>query len=350
MNTTVNSPVVRRAQEDDIPQLAAFYQRFHPHRTRLQDMTAWRWEFLANPYIDKDAAFFVLETGGRIHGGIGYVPVQLQVADRVLKAGHPVNFFIDPAYKGLPALRLLRACLRECPVAFAGYVSDDAARLFKAAGFIDLSQYLRHYHLPLCDGGPGGGLSAAKRLARIVLRKTLIAGARGYCFLRGGRGDVNVSEQPPSADAMPTNTSNPARHFRVIKDAQYINWRYAQSPVLNCRYVTLREGGINTALAVVHLDPAHNQAVILDIIASSPRLPQLLSLLLHTIQYCMDTGLALLSSVMMHPDFDSAYKYLGFGSTRSEYRFMVYAEDKALKQELSAHQKWEFVLGDTDRY
>lgn len=350
MRALKNSPVVRRAQESDIPGLEAFYRRFHPDRPRLHDMAAWRWEFLANPYLDKKIPFFVLEVDGQIQGGIGYVPVQMQLPGRILKAGHPVNFFINPAYKGLPALRLLRACLRDCPVAFASYVSDDAARLFKAAGFVDLSQHLQHYHLPLHDGGPQarstGGLANAKRLAR----KALSTGARGYCFLAGGRGNISVSEQPPPADLMPTNTPGHTGHFRIVKDAQYLNWRYTQSPLLNCRYVTIRENDLNTAMAVLHLDTKLNQAIILDIIASSPRFAQLLGLLLQTIQYCMDTGVALLSSVMMHNKFGSAFKYVGFGSTRSEYRFMVNAEDGALKRELAEHQKWEFVLGDTDRY
>ena len=111
-----DSIVVRRACKDDITALEAFYRRDFPDRPRLSDMALWRWEFTENPQVSDNLPFFVIESGGNIHGTIGYVPLRLRVGERTISSGHPVNYFVGPQYIGLPALQLFRAMQNDCPI------------------------------------------------------------------------------------------------------------------------------------------------------------------------------------------------------------------------------------------
>jgi len=140
---------VRRATPADREPLLAFYREHHAHRPRLTDPDVWDWLFAEQPRASDAIPFFVLEADGKVAGGIGYVVTRARLGDRDVDAIFPVNFFINPAYRGLPALRLLRAALKECSVAIAAYVSPDAMRLLLKSGFVDLSTRLRGYHYGL---------------------------------------------------------------------------------------------------------------------------------------------------------------------------------------------------------
>lgn len=351
-SATANPIEVRRATENDVAPLEFFYHRHHPGRARLLNMQTWRWEFLENPNSSQQPAFFVIEKNGEIHGGIGYLAVRLQLGERVFSAGHPVNHFVDPAFIGLPALRLMRLCLRDYPIAYFSYLTDDAVRLAKATGFVDLSPHLTHYYLPLRrpsgDAESASALGLTKYLVLKFFRTLLYLGAWVRGAVAGGGGELSISEQLPPPEQL-ANIAQPRRdRFRVIKDGQYLHWRYARSPVLNCKYVTLREGDLITALAVIHFDHLQQQAFILDILQRSPHVSQLLRMLVAVIDCCRQAGVQTLSTHILHPEIEQALRNLGFGHQQSGNRFMVYAADKNLKLEISDAQKWEFFLGDTD--
>ncbi len=350
MSSTVNpTMVVRRAEPADVPQLEAFYRRFHPNRTRLHNMKTWHWEFLDNPNKRGNIPFFVIEADGEIHGGIGYLPVNLQCGDRTVTAGHPVNHFVDPAFKGLPALRLMRACLRESAVTFFSYLTDDAVRLAKATGFVDLSSHLSHYYLALGNHA-GGWRGYPKFLALRFARMVLVTAARVYCATTGGRWETAVQAQIPALPERSTNANPSKLRYAVVKDAAYLHWRYARSPLLNCSYVSVRENGTVTALAVVHMDHKLKTAAILDIIQASQNFARSLRLLIAVVDHCRAVGATMLSTHLIHAEIEPAFRWLGFGRQPSNHHFMVYAEDKALKAALSDASKWEFFLGDTDVY
>ncbi len=345
--------LIRRAERADVAQLETFYQRFHLHRLRLHNMKTWHWEFLDNPNSRENIPFFVIEAEGEIHGGIGYLPVKLTCGDHTVTAGHPVNYFVDPAFKGLPALRLMRACLRESAVTFSSYLTDDAVRLVKAMGFVDLSRHLSHYYLAL--GPHGGGIAGGWRdypkfLALKLARASLISAARVYCATTGGRGETAVHAQIPSLPECLTSANSSKHRYAVVKDAAYLHWRYALSPQLNCSYVTIRENGTVTAMAVVQIDRTLNQAAILDIIQASPNFSRSLRLLIAVVDHCRAAGATVLSTHLIHAEIEPAFRWLGFGRQPSEHHFMIFAEDKALKTALSDASKWEFFLGDTDVY
>ena len=354
MSSTINpTMVVRRAEPADVPKLEAFYQRFHSGRTRLLNMKTWHWEFLDNPNSRGNIPFFVIEAEGAIHGGIGYLPVNLQCGDHTVTAGHPVNYFVDPAFKGLPALRLMRACLRESTVTFFSYLTDDAVRLVKATGVVDLSTHLSHYYLALGSHVgriAGGWRGYAKLLALRLARVFLLNAARVYCTMIGGRWETAVQTQIPSLPERSMNTNFSKSRYAVVKDAAYLHWRYALSPLLNCSYVTVRENGTVTALAVVHMDHKLKTAAILDIIQVSPNFACSLQLIIAVIDHCRAAGATMLSTHLIHAEIEPAFRWLGFGRQPSDHHFMVYAEDKALKAALSDASKWEFFLGDTDVY
>ncbi len=91
----------------------------------------------------------------------------------------PVNYFVLEECKGLPAARLLRSTISDNEVGYASSFTEDAAKLFKASQWIDLSQQVKDYYLPL---DPETGtlkkslklffLGFSKKLIRSLMRNT----------------------------------------------------------------------------------------------------------------------------------------------------------------------------------
>jgi hypothetical protein len=354
MKNSSDDWIIRRLVWDDLPELKIFYQTYHPDRPRLLNMDLWHWEFVDNPNRDLSTyPFYIIEYKGKIKGGIGAIPFSVQIGKNVVPACHPVNYFIAPEFKGLPALRLLRTVLSEYSIVLSSYVSNDSAKLLKATRFIDLSKYLHDYFMffRVKTTNSTNIMQRLKSTIILLIRSAWTTAAHLYYRVSTSSSfQCHISHKLsenciPAADSQTKNNV-----ISIVKNSEYLHWRYGNSPVLNCVYVSISENGSSTHLAVMHLEKSQRKAVILDIVGEQTKLKQLSLLLLEIILYCRKNSIEILTTTFLNEKLASLFLRFGFGRTVSGYRFMVYTKNRELENHLSDSNKWNFVIGDTDVY
>lgn len=341
-----------RIDSDDIPLLNQFYQAHFQDKPKLNNLDLWRWEFLDNPLCQAGAQFFVIRSAGAINGAIGGIRTQIQVGQQTYPSCHPVDFFVAPDYKGFPALRLFRKILEDVPVFYASYVSADAAKLFEKAGFLNLDNDLRMYHYMLKPKSVGLSLFGYVRTLGVFgARQLLRIGFWLYATLRGlDRYRYRVVDQLSEELVPPFDAARFPNRIGLIKDFSYLAWRYGKSPALKCKYFAQRKNGVPNCLVVVHEKAADGCAVIMDIVRGSDDLMDVSSTLLKVIAHYSARDYHMIAAVGLNKQLDQLLKKLAFGSQPSNHRFMFYAKDKELRNQLNDPDRWDFNLGDTDVY
>lgn len=343
---------IRRARREDMPDIEAFYRIHFSDRPRLNNVALWRWEFIEHPLITGDLPFFLIESGGEIQGTIGYQPLQLRIGEQTLKGGYPVNFFVTPKFRGLPALRLLKAALNECPIVFAGYISDDSKRLFRKMGFVDLSQHVRGYYFSLRFDATRAISTPRRFLSKMCYRlRTAWGGLLTLYFDRfwitGVRHEIANDLHKDFENFI---TNKPEQMLSVYKDNTYLRWRYSRSPALNCLFIHQYHRNRPSGLAVVHIDSRQNQAIILDIIIHPFTLSRSIHLLAAVVSECRKHRLSMLTLDILNAQIEKALRIFGFGSVSSQTGLTAYAADKNILALLSDYRNWHFIIGDTDKY
>lgn len=336
---------VIRAAASDWPLLAEFYARQFTERPRLNDADTWRWEFLEQPGATRPVPFFVLKVDGRIEGAVGYLQFGLRAGATDFDAIHPVNYFVNPRYKGLPALRLFRAILGEGRIVIGSYVSADAQRLLDKSGFIDFGAHVHGYHLGLQITArtrlSGRLVWAGRRIWEAALRSYLNTRHSALTYRLDTELDASLLES--AGTWLPPGTG-------IRKTAEYLRWRYARSPVLTCRFLWQFDGGVPVSLAVLHFDRHEHAAVLLDLTAAAFAADRCTGILLESLRQARAQALHLFTTHCMSPAVEAILRRIGCGRTASDLGFMVYGPNAESKKILASAKHWHFMLGDTDRY
>ena len=343
--------VMRRAARADAAHLAEFYARNFADRPRLNDTALWEWEFAQQPGAGDSFPFFVLEAeaGDRIEGGIGYVRFQWRAGAHIVAGLHPVNYFVNPNFKGLHALRLFRAALSEAPVVLGSYISDAAAPLVKRSGFVDLSAHYNAYHFPLCFIATGTSLARGLRAAILNLgRRMWVSMLGAVARLRTSNLHYHVAERVDTRWLSHTFAWRLA-DCSVVKDANYVAWRYS-SPALNCRYIWQLRGETPIALAVMHLDQARGEAVLLDCMAENGEPWALLGLIAKTMSMARRGGAGIWITHTLSAPLERALRMLGCGWRQSPLGLTVLCADVSIRDQVNDYRGWHFMVGDTDVY
>jgi hypothetical protein len=321
----------------------AFYREFHAARPRLTDRALWEWLFVRQPFSKGQVAFFILEVDGRIRGGIGYIEVRIRVDDRIVGGLLPVNYFIDPAYRGLPALRLLRTVMQQSPIAISAYVSDDAMRLLTKSGFVDLSSELLGYHHAVAAHKKSaasilfGAVRGVWRLARLA---AYAAAHRSVRYRVSRDFDARFFERCETW----------AGSQRLMKDPDWLEWRYVKSPWLSCRFIYQFDAHGPTGCAVAQIDEKRHELVILDLLWRSKSTLKLIALLDATIEMARAEGCLIVTSQAMGVSLRRAFRLCLFGSTKSSLNILIWCKDAGLRGLLVNPARWDFMVGDTDAY
>lgn len=349
---------LRRATAADWPALVRFYERHHAHRTRLLDERLWRWSFGAElptddadptraaPFPDADGQrplpFFVLESGDEIVGGIGYLDGALDAAGELLPAGRPVNFFVDPAMRGLPSLRLLRAVQGERDVLVGAYVSDTALKLLTKSGFVDLSGALRDHRCTVAYGAARGAaaITAARRAVALGWRALAVVARAGVTYVTGPTLDGRVGDR---------FATGPDR-VRFAKPERMLRWRYERSPLLRPRFVHQFVRGDVHGLAVLHVDAAARTAVLLDALTATADDLLLVALVERALRDARAAGVELVVTTCASARLERALRRLLFRSEPSSHGLAVLVREPSRRGLLTDASQWHFVLGDTDVY
>src|SRR5258705_26503 len=141
---------VRNFVEDDIPAVAALFERAYPdqHWASAAAREAYFREILFdNPWRDLDLPSWVAEENGRMAGFAGVMPRRMVFRGRPIRVAVGCQFMVDPNRRhGLTALQLARAALSGSQDQFIADGANDLSRQMWA-GLGGAAPLLYHLHL-----------------------------------------------------------------------------------------------------------------------------------------------------------------------------------------------------------
>lgn len=138
---------IRALTEDDIPQVAALYQRVFGGgvQASLQPLTDYFHDvFFENPWNDRELSSWVYETETRtIAGFLGVIPRRFHLRGRSLQAAVSTQLMVDDSSRHrLAALKLLQTFFAgPQEFSFTDGANDASRRTWKALGGVDIPIY-----------------------------------------------------------------------------------------------------------------------------------------------------------------------------------------------------------------
>ncbi|WP_226581209.1 GNAT family N-acetyltransferase [Halobacillus litoralis] len=219
---------VRRYQQGDEPQIQALFQKtFHQERP----LQAWEWKFKNNPKHE-NPFILVFEEEGTILGHISLWLMDAYMKGQKAKVGVRVDTMVDPEARGKGIYKKLNDALVEEAAKdgityLYGFPAPKAKELFLrytgASHLTDMPRWM-YVQKPV-------SLLAAK----FAPLKALKSFDRLYAKIRGTKTrehDYKVKEITQcdeDFDRLAEKTKHTADGL-VVRDAEYLNWRYFQHP------------------------------------------------------------------------------------------------------------------------
>src|SRR5258706_7528243 len=145
---------VRNFVEDDIPAVAALFERAYPdqHWASAAAREAYFREILFdNPWHDLDLPSWVAEENGRMAGFAGVMPRRMVFRGRPIRVAVGCQFIVEPNRRhGLTALQLARAALSGSQDLFIADGANDLSRqMWAGLGGTAPPLYNPHWTRPL---------------------------------------------------------------------------------------------------------------------------------------------------------------------------------------------------------
>ena len=303
--------------------------------------TEFDWWFEDNPVGERLVT--LMEDGERVVGvaAMSYFRMILHGAER--RVAMPVHVATDPDYRRRGIFPALEA------------VNEAAAASAGSPVTLTFPNSASH---PIFVGPLGWVDLASRRLWARVLRPAAVP---RYFLRRPGRpgglreadpasresGDLRVealTEVGAEADAL-WRAAAPAFGNHLVKDAAYLNWRFARAP-REYRLFGAFRGDKLAALAVLGYAYRHGVAggFLADLIAPPGERAATVALLRRTLVDVRGGADALIALPPPSRAHRSAFLQAGFLPTHKSIRFI----GKALRPEGRLDGRWHFALGDFD--
>ncbi len=296
----------------------------------------WRWKFVENPagqYIR-----LAQTPSGELVGQYAGLPARMTWGGKRLVLTQIIDVMVDPRFRmGLKRAGLFSALANRFIGDYSGLNKVSGGFGFPTPGALRIGERVAGYtplHPVVClvrDLG-GGELSLPVR-ARLYRIQTVE---------RVGRGIDGLWERV-----------RPELPVAIIRDARYLNWRYADCP--DVRYTMLsassRLTGTLAGVAILRME-VHGKpvAALVDWLVSRRATGAALALLARCEGVARQAGMERLEA--WFPPYSWSYRLLqelGFGPSDTIYHFVVLPTSPEVSLEW-AKDRWYYTMGDSDIY
>lgn len=316
------------------------------------------------PGRDRHPLRYVVLDGDRVAGTLGCLPADFIVNGERVPARFTCDLLVDPCYAAA-GLRLERRTLGMQLVErarlgggfFAGglWMTHASHRIHLAAGFSE-AMVLPSYTLPL-DPRPFVSrreLGRVKAGAALAALTVLRAGAIGRARLSLLRRDIRVEAVDRIDTALDATLLELARGYAVtrVRDAAYLNWKYADHPTLGYRILVARRADGCAGYVVwrgATPDDECRRAVVVDFLTAKGDARTLRKLMSRVVLDAGADGMESVSVLTPQPWARTALQRLGFLPRPGGNSWVVAGWENHVPPDwLLDPDRWHICIGDSD--
>ena len=316
------------------------------------------------PARDRNPLRYIAMDGDRVVGALGCLPADFLVDGRLTPVRFTCDLLVDPRY-ATAGLQLARRTLGTLLVErarlqgdfFVGgmWMTHSSRRIHLAAGFDD-AMTLPSYTLPL-DPRPfvaRRGLTAVKCGAALAGLTALRACALTRAKVELARRGVQVEACDRLDESLDATWLDLARSYAVtrVRDAAYLNWKYADHPTLPYRILLARSGGKCTGYMIWRPptpDDECRRAVVVDFLVARGDARTLRRLVARVIVDANGAGLESISVLTTQPWAAATLRRMGYLPRQGGNTWVVAGWQNHVPREwLVDLDRWHLCMGDSD--
>lgn len=227
----------------DVPRsnLLDFYRETDPDRScPLSE----NWEWLYRPRFFEGKTCLVMEQDNRVIAHAGMIPFWLSLRGQKVSASWYVDFAVRPEFQRAGFGRSLTLEWMKPADVHVSFCNERSMGLFRKLGWVEsFNTRLHHFFLM-----PLRHPAMLKRLDRRIpdaIAAAVDAAARGVFRAWYGlqsRGAASLEFAPASETLLAHFESTPQSGIAPIRDAEYLRWRFLESPHRQAYRVVLSDG------------------------------------------------------------------------------------------------------------
>jgi GNAT superfamily N-acetyltransferase len=299
----------------------------------------------------------VLMDGDVVAGTMGHMPTQFMVNGKPIAARYTHDLLVDPEYRGGGLGKVIVGYARELGDFYPGgmWMTGACHKIHQTCGFDDVAELAtytavldpasftaRRNFSPIKAVVGRAGLGAKKILALQRARK-IIGSAQSLLF--------TVERMDAGLDAVWLDL---AKGYGVtrIRDAAYLNWKYADHPTLDYRLVVATRAGAPTGYLVWRPAPAgiaEKRAVITDFLVAREDTRTLEEMVSRVLLEASEAGIDGVAIVSTQSFAIAALTKLGFVAGGSRNSWVIANWKGVIPAEwVKDLDRWHMCLGDSD--
>lgn len=355
--------VVRAATPDDYPAIAAVLDHTFGPRSYEQRLKLWRWRSDDNPVrMPEIPGFLIAELEGKIVGVHGLAPMRVKVGEQVIVASCSCDLAVDHSARSAGMKIKLKALSKELSAMHLSTSANEPAnKITMALGGKEIPAGRRKLLKPLKLSG----------LLKRTLRAKAGAIGAGIGTVLGARADwpmalartftkypaLEGTEIKPIArfDARFDQfwqTTSKQHSIMVVRDAAYLNWRYAEYPFAGISSYGLYRGEQVLGYAVIHRSTDEDKLLfvtLLELYVLPEAADGYEQLLGHMVQESVKSGAHYIAARCSTPEEEAILTSRGFRLRVMSFSPATFKCNIEVKPELLAGDRaWYLTLGDGD--
>ena len=334
-------------QNKNIEKLFSFRAVEFPQNDKQLDTERWKWLYLENPNIKGlPIPVWVMSADNEYVGSISSIPLFVKVGQEKTIISFGSDYFVNNKYLGLPALRLLKTMQKQYEINIGANLSDSAKKLFLKMGYIDLSSSIQMATIFIPVNAKKRSIKSLIKYYFYSLYRKVICNKKYFVCLS--------CTTPESTNDLWDKVESKI-NISIVKDFNYIKWRYEKCPSINYSFLTLGAGNDISAMAIITIledSEGVRRGMISDMLVDPDNSDSIYQILHECITYFKKSRCSSCFTHFMDVNLTKYFRALGFTITQSDLGLMVLLPKiKSNEQmKLITPKKWSFWLGDTDRY
>jgi GNAT superfamily N-acetyltransferase len=236
---------IRRAGEADREEIGRFLGlAYHPWG-QFKYPERWQWQFVHNPFRPPgELPVWLAISEGAIVGQVANTHVRLKVGGQVVRAVNQSDLVVLPSHRRSGVARaLMTASLEGVDGALNLWMSSTTEKILRTLGYVELPSISAFFHRP------GEPEAWERKDARVAIER--------------------VRRFGPQVDALWDEIGS-ALGLAVVRDATYLNWKFADQPHAGYELFEAHRGGQLCGYAIGRqcAPPEPPLAIVADLIAA----------------------------------------------------------------------------------